>query len=72
MEGAPKEVGYRFVCYNNPIWEVHKLFPDWKSFMDSLDWEYLRGEDIVRVRFKESLDELNIEMPKSINGWNYI
>ena len=72
LEGAPKEVGYRFVCNNNPIWEVWRLFPDWKSFMDSLDWEYLRGEDIVRVRFQEALDELNIEMPNSINGWNYI
>ena len=72
LEGAPKEVGGGFYCEYNPIWEVYKLFPDHKSFMDSLDYGYLRGTNISRSRFKEALDELNIKMPKSIDGYKYI
>ena len=51
---------------------MYKLFPDHKSFMDSLDYGYLRGTNISRSRFKEALDELNIKMPKSIDGYKYI
>jgi hypothetical protein len=72
LEGGPKEVGGRFNCYINPIHEVYKLFPDHKSFIDSLDYSYLRGTDIVRSRFKEALDEIGKEVPKSIDGYKYI
>ena len=40
--------------------------------MDSLDYNYLRGTNIVKSRFQEALDELNIEMPNKINGYNWI
>ena len=72
LEGGPREVVGRFDCEYNPIWEVYKLFPDYKSFVDSLDYGYLRGTNISRSRFKEALDELNIKMPKSIDGYKYI
>jgi hypothetical protein len=72
LEGGPKEVGGDFYCVNNPIYSVYKLFPDHKSFMDSLDYGYLRGTDIVRSRFKEALEEIGVKVPKSINGYNYI
>ena len=72
LEGGPREVGGGFYCSDNPIYSVYQLFPDHKTFMDSLDYSYLRGTDIVRLRFKEALDELGIKMPKSIKGYNWI
>ena len=39
---------------------VYKLFPDHTSFIDSLDYNYLRGMSIDRRRFKEALDEVGI------------
>ena len=80
LEGAPREVGGDFSCDDNPIYEVYKLFPDHKSFMDSLDYGYLRGTNISKSRFKEALDELNqeifitdrIKIPNSIEGYKYI
>jgi hypothetical protein len=72
LEGGPREVGGDFYCDDNPIYWVYKLFPDYTSFVDSLDYNYLRGTDIVKVRFKEALDELNIEMLNKIKGYNWI
>jgi len=72
LEGGPREVGGSFNCNNNPIYSVYKLFPDHKSYMDSLDYSYLRGKDIVKSRFKEALDEAGIKMPNKIDGYKYI
>jgi len=72
LEGGPKEISGYFICEKNPIYEVYKLFPDYKSFMYSLDYNYLRGTSIVRSRFQEALDELDIELPESISGYKYI
>jgi len=72
LEGSPREVGGDFYCSYNPIYSVYKLFPDHKSFMDSLDYNYLRGTDIVKSRFEEALDEIGNEMPEKIEGYNYI
>ena len=72
LEGGPISVGGNFYCGDNPIYSVYKLFPNHKSFMDSLDYSYLRGTDIVKSRFKEALDEAGIKMPKKISRYNYI
>ena len=72
LEGSPREVGGYFYCSGNPIWGVYKLFPDHKSFMDSLDYGYLRGTNISKSRFKEALDEIDVKLPKSISGYKYI
>jgi hypothetical protein len=40
--------------------------------MDSLDYSYLRGTDIVKSRFEEALVEIEINMPEKIEGYNYI
>jgi hypothetical protein len=72
LEGGPREVGGDFYCYENTIYSVYQLFPDYTSFMDSLDYGYLRGTNIVKSRFQEALDELGIKMPKSIKGYKYI
>jgi hypothetical protein len=72
LDGSPIEIGGDFHCERNPIWEVYCLFPDYKSYIDSLDYGYLRGTSIVKGRFKEALDEVGIEMPDKIKGWKYI
>jgi len=72
LEGGPKEIGGEFDCRFNPIFAVYKLFPDYKSFMDSLDYNYLRGKAIVKIRLEEALDELGIKVPKFIKGYKYI
>jgi hypothetical protein len=72
FEGYPSRIDGDFICYNNPIWGVYKLFPNPKSFMDSLDYNYLRGDKIDKRRFREALEEFDIEIPESIPGWKYI
>lgn len=72
LEGAPTSVNGKFECYENPIWEVYKLFPDYKSYLDSLDYNYLRGSSIDKKRFKEALEEFHIEMPNKIEGYKWI
>jgi len=71
LEGLPRKID-KVLCHDNPISSIYYLFPDHKSFMESLDYDYLRGTSIIKWRFKESLNELGIEMPKYITGWNWI
>jgi hypothetical protein len=40
--------------------------------MDSLDWDYIRGNKIVKSRFEEACGEAGIEVPESIEGYEYI
>jgi hypothetical protein len=72
LEGGPRGVAGNFYCRMNPIWEVYRLFPDWKSYLDSQDYDYLRGTTIIKWKFQEALDELGIELPESIKGYKYI
>jgi hypothetical protein len=72
LEGGPNKVGGSFLCQGNPISFVYKLFPDHKAYLDSLDYDYLRGTSIIKWKFKEALDEIGGEMPESILGWKYI
>ena len=72
LEGAPRELNGELNCSYNPIFWVYKLFPGYKSFMSSMDYSYLRGTNIVKSRFKEALDEFDIELPRSISGYKYI
>jgi len=72
LEGCPIEVVDDFTCFDNPIEDIYELFPNHKSFMDSLDYNYLRGRNIVKSRFQEALDEIGKKVPKSIDGYRYI
>jgi hypothetical protein len=72
LEGGPNHVGGYFNCYGNPVCNIYNLFNDYKSFKDSLDYNYLRGTDIVKSRFKEALEETGIKIPKEIKGYNWI
>jgi len=73
LEGGPEEVGSGFYCNNNPVNEIFKLFKDYdqfKSLMD--DYNYLRGNRIIGVRFREACIEAGIEMPKKIDGYDIV
>jgi hypothetical protein len=72
LEGGPTKIGGNLYCNGNPIHSIYKLFPNHKAFMESLDYDYLRGTTIIKWKFKEALDEFNIKMPESIPGWKYI
>ncbi len=72
LKGAPEIVGGYFECENNPVYVIYKLFKNHKDFMDSLDWDYIRGNNIVKSRFEDACEETEIEVPKSIKGYKYI
>ena len=78
LEGAPIESASATIsitgigCNHNPIFQIYKLFPNHKSYLDSLDYGYLRGTDIIKWRFKDALDEIGIELPEIIDGYRYI
>jgi hypothetical protein len=72
LEGAPREVGRYLDCRSNPVHGIYKLFNTHEDFMDSLDWDYFRGNKIVKSRFGEACAEAGIEVPESIEGYEYI
>ncbi len=58
---------------NNPIQEVYQLFPTFKSFQYSLDYNYFREPNlIVKHRFEEACEEAGITVPEKIIGYQYI
>jgi hypothetical protein len=58
---------------NNPIEKVYQLFPNFKSFQDSLDYNYFREPNIiVKHRFEEACREAGITVPEKIIGYQYI
>jgi hypothetical protein len=72
LEGGPREVGGNFYCEYNPVYSIYQLFRDHKSYINSLDYGYLRGMDIVKSRFQEACEEVGIKVPEKIKGYNYI
>ena len=73
LEGGPKELGTGLLfCHGNLIENIYRLFSSYKEYQDSLDYNYLRGTDIVKSRFKEALEEIGETLPDKIIGYNYI
>jgi hypothetical protein len=73
LEGSPNRIGGNFYCDNNPIHDIYRLFPDYESYQDSLDYGYLRGTNIDKRRLQEALDELGRwKMPEEIKGYKWI
>ena len=66
-------IGGDFEIEDNTIYNIYKLFPDFKSFQDSLDYNYFREPNlIVKHRFEEACGEAGIEVPEKIEGYKYI
>ena len=62
-----------FKIKDNLIHNVYKLFPNFKSFQYSLDYNYFREPNqIVKHRFEEACVEIGIKVPKIIKGYQYI
>lgn len=68
--------GTVFIYRENPLSEISKLFDDFSDFLASLDYRYIKKVDddwfIVEYRFREALDEFNIDFPNFLIHWNYI
>ncbi len=59
-------------CGGNPINNIRNVFKTTHDLMSSLDYGYIRGNNIIRGRFKEACDEFNVMMPKEVMGYTYI
>ena len=71
LEGCPSEFKYIY-CKWNPMDKIYYIFGSFKEYKDSLDYNYLRGTDIIKLRFKEALEEIGKTLPDKIPGYNYI
>jgi hypothetical protein len=72
LKGVPEIFGGAFSFSSNPVYNIYELFNNHKEFMDSLDWDYIRGNKIVKSRFIDACEEAGIEVPKYIKGYEYI
>lgn len=72
IDGFPKEVNGLFCVHNNPVYNLLKLFKNKREFEASLDYNYLRGTDIIKHRFEEACEEANRRVPGSIHGYRYV
>jgi hypothetical protein len=72
LKGTPSYIGSYFDFRFNPVHNIYILFKDKKNFMESLDWDYIRGNKIVKSRFIDACEEAEIEVPESIKGYEYI
>ena len=66
----------RIVLGDNPIYEIYNIFPDFKMFKASLEWNYFKEPNIIiRSRFVEACEVLSEEtgesivIPKEIKGY---
>ena len=77
LKGLPR-IRWDFSLRDNPVYAIYVLFKKRKVFMDSLDWDYIRRDketkqnQIVKSRFEEACAEVGIEVPESIEGYEYI
>jgi hypothetical protein len=64
-----------FNLEDNPIFEVYNIFPDFKTFKDSLEWNYFKEPNIIiRNKFVEACEILeeeteSIVIPEKIKGY---
>jgi hypothetical protein len=74
LEGCPNEMSYKIFCKSNPIYQIYNLFPNHESYIESLDYGYLRGENISKRRLEMALKQsnINVVLPKSMEGYKYI
>jgi hypothetical protein len=73
LEGGPDKIDSNFDCSGNPIYEIYKLFEKYDKYKTSIDdYKYLRGTDIIRIRFNRACEDAEIEMPESIRGYKFI
>ena len=73
LEGGPRQVGGYFDCSCNKVHKIYSLFPDYKSFLRSLDHNYFKGgNEIDELALEDALSEIGKELPNSIEGYKYV
>lgn len=57
----------------NPVDDVLKIFGDFATFKRSLEWDYFEYPNLIKLReFSEACADEEIEVPDSIEGYEYI
>ena len=73
LEGYPKSVGRDFLCDNNPVYEIWKLFKDYSKIELLNDYDFLRQVDgkpsVIIDRLNDFLKEIGKPPIKKVNGW---
>jgi hypothetical protein len=75
LEGFPKDFyeipNSHLYCMDTPIYNIYKLFPDHESYIESLDYNYLRENTIIKRRLEIALRvvDINLKIPKFIEGY---
>ena len=60
-------------CVHNKVYKIYSLFPDYKSFLRSLDHNYFKGgNEIDELALEDALSEIGKKLPNSIEGYEYI
>jgi hypothetical protein len=75
LEGAPEEknIGGSFDCEDNKIHSIYEIFNSLDKYKTSLDYKYLRGNNIIERRFKAACEDAHIDMPYyAPDGYKYI
>lgn len=74
VQGAPIEIeGDTMYCSSNPINEIYGFYRSYSKFIKSInDYNYIRGNKIIKDRFEEALNEMNIVAPEKLFYYLYI
>jgi hypothetical protein len=72
LEGSSKKVGGMFTCTQNPVYALYKIFPNYESYLLSLNYKYLIGDKIDKRNFISACEKIGIEVPNFIPGYEYI
>jgi hypothetical protein len=73
LEGCPEKISGYLKCDENPIYEVYRIFKTYDRYKASMDYKYLRGTEIIKIRFDKACQDANInKVPDSIPGYKYI
>jgi hypothetical protein len=72
LEGAPLKLSVKMSTFGNPINYIYNHFPDHNSYIESLDYNYLRGDKIIKGRFEKACKEIGLKLPLYIGEYEYI
>lgn len=73
LDGYTIDVNQFLYCLRNPIYELCSLFHyNLYLYFDSLDYNYLRGNEIIKFRFQEALEEVGEKLPDAVIFYKYI
>ena len=62
------------MLFRSKVYKIYSLFPDYKSFLRSLDHNYFKGgNEIDELALEDALEDVKgKELPNSIEGYEYV